>query len=146
MKTVHSAYYELYDQSQAISYSQHQTDLKKVVPYVRRKVLAGFSLVFSGLVPTHTPLKNSRPFRVARALGASVTQDLTLATTHLVAARPGTVKSNNALKRSKIHIVSPQWLWACAERWQHVDERLFPLIADAIIQRYSCFFFFYFHK
>ncbi len=28
---------------------------------------------------------------------------------------------------SSIHVVTPDWLWTCAERWERVDERLFPL-------------------
>lgn len=48
-------------------------------------------------------------------------------TTHLVAIRPGTAKVNAAKKRGNIKIVNPDWLWACAERWEYVDERLFPL-------------------
>lgn len=26
-----------------------------------------------------------------------------------------------------VHIVTPDWLWCCAERWEKVDERMFPL-------------------
>lgn len=38
-------------------------------------------------------------------------------------------------KRGDIKIVNPDWLWACAERWEHVDERLFPLTAKARASR-----------
>ncbi len=34
---------------------------------------------------------------------------------------------NEAKKSSNIHVVTPDWLWCCAERWEKVDERLFPL-------------------
>lgn len=27
--------------------------------------------------------------------------------------------------------VTPAWLWCCAERWEHVEEVLFPLKGDA---------------
>ena len=49
--------------------------------------------------------------------------------THLIAARLGTAKVNEARrhKSSAIKIVTPDWLWCCAERWEHIDERLFPL-------------------
>ena len=49
--------------------------------------------------------------------------------THLIAARLGTAKVNEArrLKSPGIKIVTPDWLWCCAERWEHIDERLFPL-------------------
>lgn len=27
-------------------------------------------------------------------------------------------------------IVTPNWLWKCAERWERVEERLFPLTKE----------------
>jgi len=119
LKTVHKAFYDLYDELNG-----EVPDLKSVIPYVRRKLLAGTSLVFSGLVPTHTPLEKSRSYLVARSMGAQVTQDLTPETTHLVAVRPGTAKVNAARRAARnILIVTPDWLWCCAERWEKVDER-----------------------
>lgn len=56
---------------------------------MQSEVLAGTSLVFSGLVPTHQKLEHSRAYMVAQSLGAEVTQDFTERTTHLVAVRPG---------------------------------------------------------
>lgn len=123
LKTIHRSFYELYDESPG-----DMPDLKNVIPYVRRKVLAGTYLVFSGLVPTHVPLERSRAYQVAVQLGAVVTPDLTDYTTHLVAVRPGTAKVNAVQrKHNNILLVTPDWLWACAERWEHVEERLFPL-------------------
>lgn len=29
--------------------------------------------------------------------------------------------------KTRVHVVTPEWLWTCAERWERVDERLFPL-------------------
>jgi RNA polymerase II subunit A-like phosphatase len=119
LKTVHKAFYDLYDELNG-----EVPDLKSVIPYVRRKLLAGTSLVFSGLVPTHTPLEKSRAYLVARSMGAQVTQDFTPETTHLVALRPGTAKVNAARRAARnICIVTPDWLWCCAERWEKVDER-----------------------
>ncbi|PNF41409.1 hypothetical protein B7P43_G14422 [Cryptotermes secundus] len=119
LKTVHKAFYDLYDEL-----NSEVPDLKSVIPYVRCKVLAGTSLVFSGLVPTHTPLEKSRAYLVARSMGAQVTQDLTPETTHLVAVRPGTAKVNSARRVARnVTIVTPDWLWCCGERWEKVDER-----------------------
>lgn len=39
----------------------------------------------------------------------------------------GTFKANAARKRPEIKIVTPDWLWTCAERWECVEEKLFPL-------------------
>lgn len=90
-------------------------------------MLLGKTLVFSGLVPTQIKLEKSRAYLIARSLGANVTQQLTDETTHLVASTAGTFKVNAARKMSKIHIVSADWLWSCAERWECVEEKLYPL-------------------
>lgn len=35
---------------------------------------------------------------------------------------------NAARKRkAEIKVVTPEWLWSCAERWECVEEKLFPL-------------------
>ncbi|CAK9830840.1 RNA polymerase II subunit A C-terminal domain phosphatase [Anthophora retusa] len=109
--------------------------LRDIIPRVRAQVLKGVHLTFSGLIPTHQKLHQSRAYKVARAFGAEVSQDLTDKTTHLVAIRPGTAKANAAKKNLNIQIVNPDWLWTCAERWEHVDERLFPLTAKARASR-----------
>lgn len=90
-------------------------------------MLIGKTLVFSGLVPTQIKMEKSKVYLIARSLGANVTQQLTDETTHLVASTAGTFKVNAARKMPKIHIVSPEWLWTCAERWECVEEKLFPL-------------------
>lgn len=91
LKTIHQAFYDLYDQSQSDS-KVPAPDLKTVIPYVKRKVLAGVVLVFSGVVPTHVPVERSKPFLLAKSLGASVRSSIDRSTTHLVAARVGTAK------------------------------------------------------
>lgn len=101
--------------------------MKTLLPKIRSEVLLGKTLVFSGLVPSQIKLEKSKAYLIARSIGASVTQQLTDETTHLVASTASTFKVNAARKRSKIHIVSPDWLWACAERWECVEEKLFPI-------------------
>ena len=47
---------------------------------------------------------------------------------NLFVFRYGTAKVNEGLKRkSSIKIVTPDWLWCCAERWEKVEELIFPL-------------------
>ncbi|KAL0869694.1 hypothetical protein ABMA27_005939 [Loxostege sticticalis] len=125
LKRIHKHFYDRYEQTKS-----NIPDLKVIIPEVKSKVLAGASLVFSGLVPTHQRLETSRAYQVARSLGAEVTQDYTQNTTHLVAVRAGTAKVNasrRSNRASKLHVVTPEWLWTCAERWERVDERLYPL-------------------
>ncbi|XP_018566284.2 RNA polymerase II subunit A C-terminal domain phosphatase [Anoplophora glabripennis] len=123
LKMIHKEFYDQYDKME----SGEIPDLKKVIPLVRSNVLKGCKLVFSGLVPTHIKLEQSKAYQVARSIGAIVTQDLEDDTTHLVAVRPGTAKVNAGRRKKNLRIVTPDWLWSCAERWEHVDERIFPL-------------------
>ena len=39
----------------------------------------------------------------------------------------GTEKVRKALESKRVHVVTPEWLWSCGERWERVDEKLFPL-------------------
>jgi len=135
LRTIHRAYYDLDDQYKASAKPTNVPDLKTVVPYVKRKVLQGVNIVFSGVVPTQIPLERSRPFLVARSLGATVSDRVDITTTHLIAARLGTAKVNDARRQKGVMIVTPDWLWACAERWERTEERLFPLGKNAAVTR-----------
>ena len=77
-----------------------------MIPYVKRKVLAGTVIVFSGVIPTQVPVERSNPFLLARGLGASVKNLVDGDTTHLVASRLWTAKVNDARK----------YMWLCSHR------------------------------
>uniref|UniRef100_A0A182JTN3 RNA polymerase II subunit A C-terminal domain phosphatase n=1 Tax=Anopheles christyi TaxID=43041 RepID=A0A182JTN3_9DIPT len=121
---IHETFYEEYDKTKSIS------DLKLLIPKVKARVLVGARLCFSGLIPNNVKLEQSKAYLIARSLGAIVSQNLEPTTTHLVAVTIGTSKVNNARKNPKIKIVTPEWLWSCAERWEHVEELLYPLKAS----------------
>ena len=132
LKNIHKAYYEAYDRTKGSG--RRIPDLKDVIPSVKKLSLKGTSIVFSGVIPTNVLIERSKPYLVARSLGAEVTDRITRKTTHLVAARTGTAKVNEAKKRAKnVHLVTPDWLWCCAERWERIDERLYPLYKSAPI-------------
>lgn len=124
LKKIHQRFYETYDKEKEIP------DLKLLIPQVKAEVLIGVTIVFSGLVPNHIRLQQSKSYQIAKSLGAQVKETLDESTTHLVAATTGTNKVNLARKDNKIKVVTPEWLWVCAERWIHVDERLYPLSAN----------------
>ena len=107
----------------------------QVIPYVKRKALTGVHMVFSGVVPTQIPMERSKPFLLARSLGATVSNKVDIHTTHLVAARLGTAKVNDARKQGAISIVTPDWLWACSERWERVSEKLYTLTKHSSVTR-----------
>lgn len=135
--TVHKAFYDMYDQLKSKGEDAEKPDMKNILPYVKRKVLKGTNLLFSGVFPMNVPLEKSRAYHVAKMLGANVHTDFVARakdgsnkseyTTHVVAARQGTIKVKLAQKHRHVKLVNPQWLWTCAERLQHVDERLYPL-------------------
>ncbi|XP_023032913.1 RNA polymerase II subunit A C-terminal domain phosphatase isoform X2 [Drosophila willistoni] len=119
---IYKRFYAIYDETGEIP------DLKVLVPQLRSEVLRDQHLVFSGLVPMQMKLEQSRVYYLAKCLGAEVHSNIDKdVTTHLVAANVGTVKVNTAKMLSRIKVVNAYWLWACAERWEHVDEKLFPL-------------------
>lgn len=60
-----------------------------LIPKIRKEVLLGKTLAFSGLVPNQLKLEQSKAYLIAKNLGANVTQQLTNETTHLVAATSG---------------------------------------------------------
>lgn len=105
----------------------------------------------------NVPHEKSKPFLVAKSLGAVVMDRVTEETTHIIAARLGTAKVGffshtlcflsfnfwnsqlfqltEAKKYPSIHIVTPDWLWSCAERWERVEELLYPLSSDVGLVR-----------
>ena len=122
---IHRAFYKAYDEDDMST--PKSIHLKNIIPSLKQKVLREINIVFTGLVPNNEPLKQSHAFKIATSLGANVQDTITKDTTHLVANRRGTGKYVKAKKNPKIEIVSPEWLWSCAERWKHVSERLFRL-------------------
>uniref|UniRef100_A0A1B6L9H7 RNA polymerase II subunit A C-terminal domain phosphatase n=1 Tax=Graphocephala atropunctata TaxID=36148 RepID=A0A1B6L9H7_9HEMI len=122
LSKIHNFFYDIHDGKR-----DGDRDMKKVIPAVRGEVLAGTRLVFSGLVPTNQSLEQSRAYNIARSLGAEVSQDLTKDCTHVVAVRTGTAKVNLARRMKDVKLVTPDWLWTCAERWERVEEVLFTV-------------------
>ncbi|CAG0891486.1 unnamed protein product [Darwinula stevensoni] len=130
LKKIHGTFYKIYD-DMVKNNSQSIPNLKTIVPHVRKSVLRDVSIVFSGVVPTKVPLSRSKPFAIAKQLGAEVKDRVIPGeTTHVVAAKAGTVKVREAQKLTGIHLVTPDWLWCSGERWEHVDERLFLLFPE----------------
>ena len=140
LRRIHSSFYEVVAWNKKAEESESTTrvapDLRHIVPELRRDVLKGTNIVFTGVIPTNTHHENSQAWKIAKQFGANVSKDLltqkntqgrSKRTTHVVAARPGTEKACLALRSPHVRLVNPNWLWTCAERWEWVDERLFPV-------------------
>lgn len=123
LNKVHSAFYEVYDDSK----TEDVPDLKGIIAYLRRQVLQGCSIVLSGVVPLGIDMNKTEAYRLCVQFGATVTEDVTDFTTHVIAAREGTSKVREARARSNVAVVNPKWLFACVERWEKADEKEFPL-------------------
>ncbi|XP_022415660.1 RNA polymerase II subunit A C-terminal domain phosphatase isoform X5 [Delphinapterus leucas] len=132
---VHATYYARYD-CFLRGETQDAPDIRKIVPELRGRVLADVAIIFSGLHPTNFPIEKTREHYHATALGARIVTQLVLEpgnpdrATHLIAARAGTEKVRQAQDSGQLHVVNPDWLWSCLERWDKVEERLFPLRGD----------------
>ncbi|KAM4705587.1 RNA polymerase II subunit A C-terminal domain phosphatase [Rhinophrynus dorsalis] len=132
---VHTDYYAKYD-IYLKKEVQDIPDIRKIVPELKSKVLENAIIAFSGLHPTNFPIERTREHYHARALGAKISKNLILnaedpnRVTHLIAARSGTEKVKQAQNCKYLHVVNPDWLWSCLERWEKVEEQLFPLKDD----------------
>ncbi|XP_030644926.1 RNA polymerase II subunit A C-terminal domain phosphatase [Chanos chanos] len=132
---IHAEYYSRYE-VYLRKESSEVPDIRKIVPELKSRTLEGSTIVFSGLYPTNYPMERTREFYHAKALGAKISKNLVLSakdpnrTTHLIAARAGTEKVRQAQGCRHLHVVNPDWLWNCLERWEHVEEKLFPLKDD----------------
>ncbi|KYO35419.1 RNA polymerase II subunit A C-terminal domain phosphatase isoform A [Alligator mississippiensis] len=134
---VHTDYYTKYDKFLKKEIEEIP-DIRKIVPELKSKVLADVTILFSGLYPTNFPIEKTREHYHATALGAKIVKNLVLSgedpnkATHLIAARAGTEKVRQAQDCKDLHVVNPDWLWSCLERWDKVEEQLFPLKDDYI--------------
>ncbi|XP_027742328.1 RNA polymerase II subunit A C-terminal domain phosphatase [Empidonax traillii] len=134
---VHTDYYTKYDKYLKKEIEEIP-DIRKIVPELKSKVLSDVTIIFSGLYPTNFPIEKTREHYHATALGAKIVKNLVLSAddpdkaTHLIAARTGTEKVRQAQDCKDLHVVNPDWLWSCLERWDKVEEQLFPLRDDYI--------------
>ncbi|XP_028392868.1 RNA polymerase II subunit A C-terminal domain phosphatase-like [Dendronephthya gigantea] len=141
LRRIHNSFYEVVAwnkqaEEKGDAAASVAPDLRCIVPELRRNVLRGTNIVFTGVIPTNTAHEESQAWKIAQQFGANVSKDLltqkntserSKRTTHVIAARPGTEKACQALRSPAVRLVNPNWLWTCAERWDWVDERLFPV-------------------
>ncbi|XP_018411820.1 PREDICTED: RNA polymerase II subunit A C-terminal domain phosphatase [Nanorana parkeri] len=132
---VHTDYYAKYDRFLKKELEE-VPDIRKIVPELKSKILENTVIAFSGLHPTNIAIERTREYYHARALGSRISRQLVLnedepnRVTHLIAARAGTEKVSKAQNCKHLYVVNPDWLWSCLERWEKVEEQLFPLKED----------------
>ncbi|KAL9029548.1 MAG: hypothetical protein Q9196_002228 [Gyalolechia fulgens] len=151
LRLVHTHYYKDYDRQRAsqqggrvaeirgskrkqpVSETSDLTsipDVKVIMPSLKHLVLEGVVIVLSGVIPLGWDIQTSDLAMWAKSFGASIEEDITKRTTHLIAARNRTAKVRQALKRGrgKVKIVGPQWLVGSLAQWAKLDEQ--PYLLD----------------
>ncbi|KAJ4918995.1 hypothetical protein JOQ06_024732 [Pogonophryne albipinna] len=129
LERIHGEYYTRYE-AYLKKEGSETPDMRKIAPELKSKTLEGTTIVFSGLYPTNYPMERTREHYHAKTLGAKIGKHLVLnaqdpnRTTHLIAARAGTEKVRQAQECKHLHVVNPDWLWSCLERWERVEEAL----------------------
>ncbi|ORY93174.1 HAD-like domain-containing protein [Syncephalastrum racemosum] len=106
---------------------QPKPDVTALMPAMKKKVLEGVHIVFTGLIPQHQTLSSSAIWQLAESFGATCLPDLTGNVTHVVAARAGTDKVHRAQRIPNVHIVSEAWLSDSTARWKKQDEAQYAL-------------------
>ncbi|CAL5872477.1 uncharacterized protein PFLUO_LOCUS6741 [Penicillium psychrofluorescens] len=97
-------------------------DVKEIMPQIKRRVLGGVVLVFSGVLPLGTDTQNADISLWAKSFGAVIAPKISPRTTHLVAGRNRTAKVREATRYPNVKIVTTQWLVDCLAQWSHVGE------------------------
>jgi RNA polymerase II subunit A-like phosphatase len=97
-------------------------DIKVVMPFIKREVLGGVVLVFSGVLPLGTDTLNADISLWAKSFGAVISTRIGSRTTHLVAGRNRTAKVREATRYPRIKIVTTQWLVDCLTHWKRLNE------------------------
>lgn len=107
-------------------------DVRDIMPLLKRHVLGGVVVVFSGVLPQTHDAQTSDLGLWAKSFGVHLANRINIRTTHLVAGRNRTAKVREATRYPNIKIVTTQWLLDSLDRWQHQDEEpyLLPVHPD----------------
>lgn len=131
LQKIHSVFFKDYDAMQKEKHTSESNgntkkelgtedeplpDLKRIVPRIRKEVLKGVNIIFSGVVPQQMKLRESKAYLIATSFGARVSEklrprgkgdgqsDAGCYTTHVVAANRHTEKVNAARKHKYIKV------------------------------------------
>ncbi|ERF72457.1 hypothetical protein EPUS_07914 [Endocarpon pusillum Z07020] len=96
-------------------------DIKSVMPQMKNRVLSGVVIVFSGVLPLETDVQAADISLWAKTFGATIAEKVGRKVTHVVAARAGTSKVKQGIKRG-IWVVGTQWLIDCMTGWKRAKE------------------------
>lgn len=84
LSNIHEHFYQYYEKNNKIR------PVKDIINHLRSKVLAGEHIVLSGIIPREIDPKKCTFHRICRQFGAEIDEKLSVRTSVLIAARPGT--------------------------------------------------------
>ncbi|KAH7334474.1 hypothetical protein B0J17DRAFT_618419 [Rhizoctonia solani] len=130
---IHAHFYEAYDREWLNANPKPQKNgvrnfnVQRIIPAIKRQVLQGTHILFSSVIPMNVDPTLSEYWRQSEAFGARCHARLGPEITHVVAAKRGTEKVNQARARGTIAIVRPEWLHRVVTTWSHAPEEDFLL-------------------
>ncbi|KIY50645.1 hypothetical protein FISHEDRAFT_12865, partial [Fistulina hepatica ATCC 64428] len=130
LNDVHARFFAEYDKQQTVASKKSRTrkaSITHIIPQMRASVLRGVTILFSSVIPLDTVPENTEVWKTAFMFGARCVTELSGQVTHVVAAKPGTVKVDAARKRGGIKIVWLAWFLDSIALWERQDERTYLL-------------------
>ena len=114
-------------EQQATSVSElPKKDVRILLHGIRRSVLQGVTILFSGVFTLDTEPSEQPLWQLAISFGATCTTERTINVTHCVCNTIGTTKYTWA-KKHNIMTVKPGWLECSAALWKRADEVQFKI-------------------
>ena len=120
---VHREFYDLKEQ-------QRPATTGAILSQIKRKILEGCILVFSGVIPKSTQRSTSETHPIwqqAQDLGAEVCHELSTRTTHLITISATTTKAQSAISGGRIRVVHVDWLFNCIWNVKRIPEDYYLL-------------------
>ncbi|KAF2195480.1 hypothetical protein K469DRAFT_616167 [Zopfia rhizophila CBS 207.26] len=107
-------------------------DIKVLMPRMKREVLNGCTIVFSGIIPLGLDVQYSDFALWVKSFGAQVSLNVNKHITHVI-GNPDrkTTKVKKAARYPHIKIVNAKWMFQCCTKWQRVDEAPYIIEIDA---------------
>ncbi|CAN4113195.1 unnamed protein product [Withania somnifera] len=103
-----------------------ERDVRQVLKTVRKEILKGCKIVFTGVIPIQCQPENHHYWRLAEQLGATFSTEVNESVTHVVSMNDKTEKSRQAVREEKF-LVHPGWIEAANYLWRKPPEENFPV-------------------
>ncbi|XP_055822893.1 RNA polymerase II C-terminal domain phosphatase-like 4 isoform X2 [Solanum dulcamara] len=103
-----------------------ERDVRQVLKTVRKEILEGCKIVFTGVIPIQCQPENHHYWKLAEQLGATFSTEVDESVTHVVSMNDKTEKSRQA-SREKKFLVHPRWIEAANYLWRKPPEENFPV-------------------